>query len=175
MNNKILSMLHQRATRIAHTELHQSMCVYCGTPVAPRRSPNGITHSLDHFIPIRELEIARRRHPLLHLPNWLLPCCPTCNQIASGYVFLTFQQKFDFVRSRQRNKTSWQVGNNPRAAALSQLTVNADFRSIIVPVDDNLAARRIIYCPERDLNGTLWVITQRVIPLCSSEILFSER
>jgi hypothetical protein len=173
MNNKLLSLLHQRATTIAHTELPQRACVYCGKPVASRRSPRGATHSLDHFIPIRELEIARRRHPQLYLPNWLLPCCPTCNQIASGYVFLTFRQKFDFVKSRQHSKTNWKMDNNRRALELSELTVNSDFRSIIFPIDENLTARRIIYCPERGINDNLWVIIERMIPLCNSEMPFS--
>jgi hypothetical protein len=174
MNNKLLSLLHQRATRIEHTEFLQSVCVFCGAPVAPCTKPSGKTYHLDHFIPIRELEIARRRHPLLHLPNWLLPCCPRCNQIASGYVFLAFQRKFDFVQSRQRSKTNWQISDNPLAAELSELVVCMDFRSIILPVNENLG-RRIICCPERDLHDNLWIITKRMIPLCSSEIPFSGR
>jgi hypothetical protein len=175
MNNKLLSLLHQRATRVEHTEFLQSICVFCGAPVVPCKKPSGKTYHLDHFIPIRELEIARRRHPFLHLPNWLLPCCPTCNQIATGYVFLTFQQKFDFVQSRQRSRSNWQIYNNPLAAELSELIVSEDFRSIILSVGENLLARRIIYCPERDLHDNLWIITERMIPLCSSKIPFSRR
>jgi hypothetical protein len=175
MNNKLLSLLRQRATRIDHTVITQRVCVYCGGPVAPHRDPNGKTYNLDHFIPVRELEIARRRHPLLHLPNWLLPCCSTCNLIAQGYVFATFQTKFDFVQSRQRSKAKWQIPDNPLAAELSELTVNLDFRSIIVPLDENLSERRAIYCPERDFYDNLWRITQKMIPLCSSKIPFSGR
>jgi len=175
MNNKLLSLLHQRATRIEHSVIPQSVCVYCGGPVAPHRAPSGQTQDLDLFIPIRELVIARRRHPLLHLPNWLLPCCRTCNQIASGYVFVTFLTKFDFLQSRRRSNTSWTICDNPRAGELSELVVSRDFSSIILPLDERFAPRRIIHCPERVLNDSLWIIAKRMIPLCSSEIPFSGR
>jgi hypothetical protein len=145
MNNRLLSKLYRRATTVEHSVILQGACVYCGTTVGPRKRQDGSTRHLDHLIPIRPLEIARRHHPSLDLPNWLLPCCRACNMTAGGYVFLTFADKFDFVRAYQHSHTEWKITDNPRCDELLSLTVAEDFRSLLRPVNDEYRESSMLF------------------------------
>jgi hypothetical protein len=172
MNNRLLSKLYQRATTVDHSVILQELCVYCGAPVDPRRRQDGSTRHLDHLIPIRPLEIARRHHPSLDLRNWLLPCCRACNMIAGGCIFLTFADKFDFVRAYQHSNAEWQITDNPRNIELLPLRVTEDFRSLLRPMNDEF--REGQYIVKSDDN--IWDRNiKRMIPLCNSVIPFTEK
>jgi len=177
MNNRLLSKLFQRATTVEHSVILQELCVYCGALVGPRKRQDGSTRHLDHLIPIRPLEIARRHHPSLDLPNWLLPCCRACNMIAGGYVFFTFAAKFDFVRAYRHSNTEWQITDNPRCDELLPLTVTEDFRSLLRPVNEEFREdQHIVYCPQREGDDNIWERNiKRMIPLCNSVIPFTEK
>src|SRR5262249_52442477 len=88
----------RRATAQDHICVLQDRCVYCGTSdIRLRYFRSGRTAYLDHFVPV-EIVIRAREVPSLRLPNFLLPCCPTCNNLAGQYLFSSFLDKFDFVQ-----------------------------------------------------------------------------
>lgn len=134
-------------------------CVYCGEPVKPRLNPSGKTNNLDHFVPKRTLEIARKYHSSIReFSNWLLPACGRCNNFAGENVFLLAEDKIEFVRTR--------TGRYPDRDLSSPPIVAREFFEIVRPIEELRPGRAfIIPCPHRTPRGG-WRIEERIIPRC---------
>jgi hypothetical protein len=162
------------ATRVLHAVVEQGVCVYCGAPVSPSFSAStGKTRHLDHFIPVRQLAIARRWYPAARITNYLLPCCRRCNgSIIGDCLFGSFVDKFDYARWKMAGsgRPDWSLADNPEARFLATLEASAEFRSLINNFDVAGITGRLIKCPERVPDGT-WRERKRV--LCNSPILFT--
>jgi hypothetical protein len=125
------------ATLRHHSLIMQNRCVYCGAEVRPKLFDSGNTRHLDHFVPITRLITAREHFPRERFPNFLLPCCPICNNLLGSHVFASFRDKFDFVRaSGQLGFKPWSLSDNPRCAQLKSLAAPAEFLTLIKSMDD---------------------------------------
>jgi hypothetical protein len=134
-------------------------CVYCGEPVKPRLFPSGKTNNLYHFVPKRTLEIAQEYHlSIREFSNWLLPACGRCNNFAGENVFLSAEDKIDFVRTRTGRYSDRYLSFPPIVAR--------EFFEIVRPIEELLPGRAfIIPCPHRTPRSG-WRIEERIIPRC---------
>jgi hypothetical protein len=170
-NNPYLSRLHRQATSQDHTLIRQEQCVYCGAAVKPHCGSSGVTRHLDHFLPIRELEIVRRHYPDMSITNWLLPCCPRCNNLAKGLVFFTFPNKFDFVQWGMEKPTAWSIWHNPCHKKIEAVAVSEEFKSVVNSYDDDcLDPVRITRCFVWNYMHNRWRIEKHMIVLCNLAI-----
>src|SRR6516165_9882793 len=87
--------LRREATVLDTVIFDQAICIYCGFPVKWHYTAAGDTRHLDHFIPVEIIVRARQHWPQQKFDNWLLPCCPTCNNILNAAYFSTFCDRGD--------------------------------------------------------------------------------
>jgi len=120
----------------APTSIDQPWCVYCGASVRPRVA-GGRTRNLDHFIPLRIIDILQRRYPAQNWDreNTLLACCPVCNNFAGEFLFTTFLDKFEYVRAR-RKCDAWELADNPAADQLHGVRLSPRIRAVVLPVEE---------------------------------------
>jgi hypothetical protein len=154
------------ASLIAHDLIPGEQCLYCHTVVRPKISRNGATRHLDHFIPLSILSKARTHKPF---SNWLIPCCPSCNNLANGYGFLTFTDKHDFLCG---------VKNLSDIApeALAYIRIPDDMLTLFKPIEylrlsDSIVSFLIRRSSKRD---TVWRIDERAIT-CGPMIRFMDQ
>jgi hypothetical protein len=170
-----------QATLRAHTIVRQNVCVYCGTVVSPILWSNGNTRHLDHFIPILYIMKIEAYLPTLQIRNYLIPCCPQCNNLANGNVFECFRDKFDFVRSQLHirhlgNEAVWSLTQNPASERLLPVRIPDAFASLIHPREKRCAGGNLVIpWPERDADGNWDCDRKRTIWLCSPRTHFSEK
>jgi hypothetical protein len=160
MSNRATELRRLQATAQDHIYIDQPRCVYCGADsIRPLFQPSGRTRHLDHFIPVEIVIRVRQRSPLSRIPNWLLPCCPRCNNIAGQYLFSSFGDKFNFVQSRLRHQALWRLTDNPRQDQLKTVRVSKEVLDAIKPMDQFRRVDYIILLPHRLTNG-LWDASQ---------------
>jgi hypothetical protein len=177
MSDREAEQRRRRATAQDHIWVLRERCVYCGTKdVRPRYFASGRTAYLDHFVPV-EIVIRAREVPwLLRLQNFLLPCCPICNNLAGQYLFSSFCEKFDFVQWKLSVRAAclWSPFDNPQADFLQRIAVAPQLFSVI-KIWNELDADNgyTILCPQRLRSGG-WDAsqnTERV--LCSRQTPFT--
>src|SRR5271166_4224470 len=120
-----------------------ALCVYCGATVNPRMTASGWTRNLDHFIPVEIIIRAREAFPRRRFPNWLLPCCPVCNNLVGQLFFAAFREKFAFLQ--------WKLGRQHASCpqTLRALAVPAALADIVRPMAEYRAGDYLILAPVR--------------------------
>jgi hypothetical protein len=124
--------MQQQLTRVGYALIEQRQCVYCGNyQIKPFwRTSSGLARNLDHFIP---LDILLKAWPTI-IPNFLLPCCPRCNSHLHGQLFLTFVDKFHYIRMELQPQ--WSLTDNPAYPQLINIEVPDELITMIRPIQD---------------------------------------
>lgn len=151
----LIEHVRRTATLIDHAIVPGLACVYCSAPVSPRLSRAGQTRNLDHFIPVLALATARHYRPELRLPNWLLPCCPRCNNVANAYLFMTIEEKHSFVCDQSPDLIQG-------SCLVSGIKAADDFNHLLTAPTDEGREYPIV-CPRRDDHNRRWVLQRRII------------
>jgi|SRR6516225_8261112 hypothetical protein len=127
---------------------------------------------LDHFIPVEIIVRARQHWPQQKFDNWLLPCCPTCNNILNAAYFSTFCDRGDFVQWKLRQRGV--AIKSPASRELASLRVPESLQSLIRPITEYRYARDyIVLAPVRLASGdwsTDQRLAERALKGCSSPI-----
>jgi hypothetical protein len=176
MSDREAEQRRRRATAQDHVCVLQEPCVYCGTSdIRPRYFPSGRTGYLDHFVPVEILIRAREVPSLLRMENFLLPCCPICNNLAGQYFFASFFDKFDFVRWKLSLRTAnlWRFSDNPKADFLQRISAAPELLSNIKTRDElDSENGYTVVCPQQLRSGG-WNASQNAERvLCSRQIPF---
>jgi hypothetical protein len=148
----------RQTTRFAHTVIEQDHCVFCGSRrIKSRLFASGHTLNLDHFIPAEIVTFARQGGA--EIPNFLLPCCPLCNNCCGQYFFASFVEKFAYVQSRRNVKR--RLDDNSQCDKLTGVAAPKELLGMIFPIQE-LPARGgyVIIWPYRLETGS-WDISQR--------------
>jgi hypothetical protein len=169
--------LRREATVLDTVIFDQAVCVYCGSPVKWCYTAAGDTRHLDHFVPVEIIVRARQHWPQQKFANWLLPCCPTCNNILNVTYFATLCDRADFVRWKLRLRGT--AIRSPETSELASLNVPKELQSLVRPMSEFRYGRDdIILAPVRLANGD-WSTDQRLAERaligCSSPITSSEQ
>jgi hypothetical protein len=167
----------RRATAQDHVCVLQDRCVYCGTSdIRPRYFSSGRTAYLDHFVPVEIVIRAREMPSLVRLRNFLLPCCPICNNLAGQYLFSSFCDKFDFLRWKlsARSRSTWSFSDNSKADFLKCISAAPELLSNIKTRDElDSENGYTILCPQR-LRSRGWDASQNAERvLCSRQTPFT--
>jgi hypothetical protein len=72
-------------------------CLYCGERINPFVFPSGHTRHLDHFIPVHLLVSLSRWYPDITIENVLVPSCRQCNGVLNGFVFLSLNDRMQYI------------------------------------------------------------------------------
>jgi hypothetical protein len=157
----------KEATVLDHVIFDQETCIYCSAAIDWRFGRTGRTGHLDHFIPIEIIARARRGWPRQRFGNWLLPCCPTCNNLLGQYLFSTLRDRVDFVQ--------WRLGRSVRGLCaqhpLASLPAPEALQSIIRPMTEFRYGRDyIVVTPRRLFSGDCSIeqhLAERALICCS--------
>jgi hypothetical protein len=157
------------ATRLDHAIVaaERTHCVYCGTATIPRLYRSGRTRHLDHFVPVEIVIRARAVYPRRRFPNWLLPCCQRCNNLAGQYFFTIFESKFSYLQ--------WKLGSSiVIEPSLAALRLPEALTAIVRPIAEYRTGDYLILAPVR-LDSGDWSIAQELaekalVLQCSSQI-----
>jgi hypothetical protein len=173
--SKDASRLSRQTSLIDHVILDQATCVYCGAAVDWCCGVTGRTRHLDHFIPVYIMARARQSWPQREFFNWLLPCCPTCNNQLNAHYFATFRDRYDFVHWRlEQHNAAAAPRRIPRDHPLASLHVPEALQAIVRPMTEYRSGRDfIILAPARLASGdwsTEQSLAERALVGCSSPI-----